>query len=348
MNKREKKIDYPFLNMQCILGSSISYTVIEDYPQKFVLDYALGTGKIYKRCNKKYMECDLYMHYVDDILDLGQDVLIISMYRAEILPSKISIDLDTTGYWYTTKEHVVFFQCMNLFSLSLDVVTVYDKEFHIVSSLQKTSIVDMVQDTKTDIIYTCSKPQTCSLIFRHHIKGDIFSIYTVQPHRKIFSTGRFDQYVYFVQYIDTSIYFYDTNGEYINHISSYPHIMKIEHIQNYVYSVLYLQKRVVVMNLQQRKNAIQEFHDYCIIVDYDYSITPCITDDECFLIFLQKQEEASYLCVMQLYEKFETYVRQIEDLSYSCLSFDQNTIRLGTNFGAIVEFGYTLTELVPE
>ena len=108
MNKSEKKIDYPFYNLKCILGSSISYTVIEDYPQKFALDYALGTGKIYKRSNKKYMECDLYMHYVDDILDLGQDVLIISMHRAEILRLKFQlswIQLDTG----TQRKNTLFF-----------------------------------------------------------------------------------------------------------------------------------------------------------------------------------------------------------------------------------------------
>lgn len=340
-----KKKDFKFATMKYIIGAQTSYTLINDCPNRFSNNYVLGTGKLYKRHNNKYRECDMYEHYVDDIMSMDDQILLISIHKAELFPSRKEVVLDTTGYWYTTDKNIIFFQCSSLYSESKDAVIVYNREFQMIDHKNNLCIIDMVKDTKTDVIYTCSKYFTCSLMFCHHIHGDLCRVHTVQPHHKIFSTGRFDKDIYYIQYLDSSIYFYDTNGDYVTHFAHYPYIIKIEHIQNFVYSVLYLQNRIVFMNLTQKKNMLSEIHDYCIIIDYDYNVPPVITDNEEFVLYLKKYDEDVYLCCMQLYGKYETYLREISNLSYSCLNFYEDTVYLGTHFGAIIEYSISSTEL---
>lgn len=337
--------DFEFRKIKAVLQSDFSYTTIEDTIYKIAKNYIIGHGTLYTRWDNKYHRCDLYLHHIYDMYSVDDNILLVCTFKVEILNKK-SIYLDTTGYWYVTDDFIVFFRCSGV---RFDRVITYDKELNIIDTFQKTNIIDIVKDTKNDIIYTYLKEGTGSVSFRHFRKGDLFIVHPTQSYQRIFSTGRFDEDVYFIQYLDRSIYFYTKTGEYINHFAHYPHVLKIEHIKNYVYSIIYLNHVLLILNYKQKLSSIHEQTHDCVYIEYDYEVAPFITKDENYIMYLAKEDSGAFLYCTQLYGNHLSYKRKItEYASYSCIYYEDGTITLTTYNGTIIQYSLCLTELVPE
>lgn len=313
-----------------------SFYVIDSYIHTIIENYVQGEQSLYYKHKNKYWKCD-YAPQIDDLLKFRDEVLVISLFTAELFPSHKKIHLDTTGYWFTTNKHIIYYQ----YSMSYpkkDRVIVYNSDFGIQTTYENKNVVDIFKDTSEDIVFSVGSNVSLSLIFYHHLRGRLTNIHLVESYKNIFSAGRYDKEVYYVQYINRNIYFYDKNGEYIVHYVRYPYILKFYHIRNYTYTLMYLKNEIMVIPYVSLKNVLNGIFDECITVNYSCDVEPFLSEDELHLLYLIEVDEDYYLCCTQLYKGNLSFLRKIQNLAYTSIYYSNGKVKLTTRYGCIIEF----------
>lgn len=318
------------------LKKSFTFYVIEHYLHSVIGNYVLGDEFLYYKHKNKYW-LSHYVPRIYDILKFRDQVLVISMFTAELFPSHHKICLNTTGYWITTKKHIIFHQS-SLTTPKIDNIIVYNTNFSIEVTYKNKHVVDVIKDTSEDVICSFGSNVCLSLSFYHHIHGKITNVHLVETYKNIFSSGRCDKDIFFVQYINGNIYFYDKNGEYIVHYVKYPYILKFYHIRNYTYTLMFMKNQIMIIPYISMKNLLKGVFDECVIVEYCFGIEPFISQDELHLFYLVELNQQYYLCCTQMYKGHLTFLREVLKLEYTSIYYSDGVVKLTTAYGCIIEY----------